>query len=249
MRSALESRMRRSAAPRAARVAALLASSAIAFAPAIAPAEIYRWTDEQGLERFSDRIENVPEAYRNDVTGALREDPAPGLQPTAPVVPDEPPSAPPELPDAPPVQLPDWSSRLLGLGAAAAFGAALGGVGLWLLLIAFSLRLGCRLVGEEVPGFGRALGVAAVQFLAGIAVGLVLGGAALLGLADPASAPFQGVQMLASLGVNALVIQAMLAQGFGRALAVALISLLVAVVVAVVVGIAVVFAVGGLVAG
>lgn len=234
------------------RVAAWIALGAFALAPALAPAEIYRWTDAEGVERFSDRIENVPEAYRNDVTESLREDPAPGPQPSAPVapvVPDEPPSAPPELPDALPTQLPDWSAQLLGLGAAVAFATALGGIALWLLLVAFSLRLACRLVGEEVPGFGRALGVAVVQFLAGIVVGLVLGGAALLGLADAASAPFQGVQMLASLGVNALVIQAMLAQGLGRALAVALLSLLVAVVVAVVVSVAVVFAVGGLVAG
>jgi hypothetical protein len=233
------------------RFPALAVLCALALAPLAASAEIYRWTDEQGHERFSDRIEAVPERFRRDVTGELgtAREPAPDPAPIATLPAQEPPSAPaPEAPPAPTAQLPDWSQQLLGLGLAVAFVAALLGLGLWLVLLAFVLRVACRLVGEEVPGFGRALAVAAVQIVVGIVVGALLGGVALAGVLDPASLAFQGVQILVTFGVHVTVIQVMLVQSFGRALAVALVALLLTVGIGVALGLAIVFGLGGLVA-
>jgi hypothetical protein len=233
------------------RLALLLALGVLVAGPVPAPAEIYRWTDEQGVERFSDRIENVPEAYRKDVTRDLRS--------AERVAPDPPPEAPAAVPPAedplplPGVQLPDgaptdWAAPLLAFGVAAAIAAAVVGIGLWLALAAFALRLACRLVGEEVPSFARACGVSAVQMAAGVALGVVLAGVALLGLAEPASLAFQGVQMLATFLVNAGVIAAMLGLGFGRALVIALLALVVAVVLGGIAAVAIGLGLGALTA-
>jgi hypothetical protein len=137
----------------------------------------------------------------------------------------------------------------VAFGLAAAIAAALVGIALWLLLAAFALRLACRLVGEEVPGFGRALGVSAVQMAAGVALGAALAGVVLLGLADPASLAFQGLQLLATFLVNAAAIAVMLEHGFGRALVIALLALVISAVIGLVAGIAIALVVGGLVAG
>jgi hypothetical protein len=114
--------------------------------------------------------------------------------------------------------------------------------------MAVALRLAVRLVGDEVPGFGRAFVVALAQMLAGMVVGALLGGVALAGVADPASPAFQGLQLLIGFGVNALVLQAMLGLGFGRALVVALVELVVTVVIGIAIGLGVALLVGGLAA-
>jgi hypothetical protein len=250
--ASLKASARRSESRRMTRPAALVALCALLLsAPLPAAAEIYRWTDEQGVERFSDRIENVPERFRTDVTAELRSDPAQRAEPApAPPAPAEAPLAAqaPVAPDAPPAQLPDWTGRLLQLGVATVVAAALAGIGLYLVFMAFTLRLALRLVGDEVPGFGRAFAVAAAQMVAGIAVGALLGGVVLAGAFDPASPALQGAQILIGFGVNALVLQAMLGLGFGRALVVALVELVVTIVLGVALGIAIAFLVGGLAA-
>jgi hypothetical protein len=251
MTGSLKASARRSESRRMTRLASLLALCALAAAPLAASAEIYRWTDEQGVERFSDRIENVPERFRQDVTAELRSDPSdrPDPAPSAPVVPEEPPSAPvPDAPAAPPAQLPDWSAQLLQMGVAVVVAAALGGLLLYLLMMALALRLAVRLVGDEAPGFGRAFAVAAVQVVAGMVIGAVLGGVALAGVADPASPAFQGGQLLIGFVVNAFVVRAMLGLSFGRALVVALVELVITVVIGIAIGIAVVLLAGGLTA-
>jgi hypothetical protein len=235
------------------RVARLLVLAALLAAPAPGSAEIYRWTDEQGVERFSDRIENVPERFRQDVTAELRSDPSgrPDPAPSAQVVPEEPPDAPvpdPDLSEEPPAQIPDWSAQLLQKGVGVVLAAALGGLLLYLLMMALALRLAVRVVGDEVPGFGRAFAVAAVQIVAGIVLGAVLGGVALAGVADPASGAFQGVQLLLGFVVNAFVVQAMLGLAFGRALVVAFVELLVTIAIGVAIGIAIFLLAGGLAA-
>jgi len=249
MTGSLKTSVRRSEVRRMTRLASLVALCALVAAPLAAGAEIYRWTDEQGVERFSDRLESVPERFRRDVTAELREDPSGRAEPRpiAPVVPEEPSSAPvPDVPEAPPAQLPDWSAQLLQMGVAAVLVAAIAGIGVWLVGMALALRLAVRLVGDDVPGFGRAFAVAAVQMVAGIAVGAVLGAVALAGVADPASPALQGAQVLVSFGVNAMVIRAMLALRLGRALVVALVELLVTVVIGIAIGIAIALVVAGL---
>jgi len=249
MTGSLKASARRSESRRMARLALLLVLGALVAAPAAA--EIYRWTDEQGVERFSDRIENVPERFRQDVTAELRSDPAarPDPAPSAPVVPEQPPSAPaPDAPQAPPAQLPDWSAQLLQMGVAVVVAAALGGLLLYLLMMALALRLAVRVLGDEAPGFGRAFAVAAVQLVAGIGIGAVLGAVALAGVADPMSGPFQGGQILIGLVVNATVVRAMLGLGFGRSLVVAIVELVVTVVLGIGIGLAIAFLVGGLAA-
>lgn len=247
-----EATARRSQAGTPARLAALAVLSALLAAPLAAAAEIYRWTDENGVERFSDRIENVPEQYRRDVTAELGEDrpaAAETIEPLAPVVPEEPPAAPvPDAPDAPPAQLPDWSTQMLAMGAVTLVTALLFGFVGWLAVTALALRLACRLVGDEVPGWGRAFGVAVVQLLAATVVGAGLAAVSMAGLMDLASAPSQGLQVLLGFGVNALVIQAMLALSLGRALAVALVELLISVVIGLGVGVGIALLVAGLAA-
>ena len=243
--------MRRSEARRMDRLASLLALCALLASAAPATAELYRWTDEIGVERFTDRIENVPEAHRNDVTRDLRAEvriASPGPAGEAP--PEEPPALPFPAPSpVGPEELADWTGSLAALGIAAVVPAALFGIGLWLLLSAFALRVACRLVGEEVPGFGRALGVSAAQILAGIAAGVVLVGVVVAGFADPQSAAFQGVQVLATLLVDAVVVRAMLALGFGRALVVALLALVIAAGIGVAAGLGIGLLLGALAAG
>lgn len=242
---------RRSEARRMIRLAAALAWCALVIGSALASAEIYRWTDERGVERFSDRIEDVPEAHRGDVTRALRAEER--IAPAAPVATpgaQEPPIRPlPSPPGAAEVELPAWSEHIVGLGLAVAVLAALVGIGLWLLLAAFALRLACRVVGEEVPAFGRAVAVSAVQLVVGIAAGGVLVGAVLAGLVDAASPAFQGLQLLATFLVNATVVRAMLALSLGRALVVALLALVIAVVIGVLAGIAIGLVLGVLLGG
>jgi hypothetical protein len=236
-------------ADRLARLARPVLACALLAAPLAVGAEIYRWTDEQGVERFSDRIENVPERFRRDVTAELREERAaamPDPAPSAPIVPQEPPAEP--TPDAAPTPLPEWSARLLAMGAAALLVVALVGISAGLVLMAVAIRIACRVVGEEVPGFGRALAVAAVELVAGIVLGGLLGGLALAGVLDPASPAIQGLQVLLGLGLNAVVIQAMLGQGFGRALVVALVALLITTAVGIAAGLGIALLVGGLVA-
>jgi hypothetical protein len=226
------------------RLASFAALCALLAAPLGATAEIYRWTDEDGVERFSDRIENVPERFRSDVTAELGEErPAPAkAEPVAPVVPEEPPAAPvPDPLEAPPAQRPDWTAQMLSMGAAGLVGAALVGVAAWLLVTALALRLACRVVAPEVPGWGRAFGVALVQMLGAVALGAALGGMAMTGVFHPASLAAQGLQLVLGFGVNALVIMAMLALGFGRALLVALVEGLVSIAIGLVVGVGITF--------
>jgi hypothetical protein len=234
-----------------ARIASSLVLSALLAGAAPASAELYRWTDENGLERFTDRIEQVPEAHRSDGIRALRAE-----VPIAPPAPAG--AAPPEEAVALPLPAPSavgpellagWTGTLAALGLAAVVAAALFGIGLWLLLAAFALRLACRLVGEDVPGAGRAIGVSAAQFAAGIATGVVLLGVVVAGLADPQSAAFQGVQLLATLLVNAAVVRAMLVLAFGRALLVAGLALVIAAGIGVAAGLAIALLLGGLAAG
>jgi hypothetical protein len=231
--------------------ATLAALCALALAASAARAEIYRWTDEQGVERFSDRIENVPERFRHDVTADLRHDPDPAAAAAEPLPPD-PAAAQEPAPEAAPETsqpLPEWGERLLGMGLAVALVAALGGLVVWLVLVAWVIRLACRVVGEEVPAFGRALGVAGMQLVAGVGIGVLLGGAALAGVLDAGSPAFQGVQILATFGVNAAVLRAMLGQSFGRALVVTLVSFLITLAIGAAIGVAIAIVAGALLAG
>lgn len=211
-----------------------------------ASAEIYRWTDAQGVEHFGDRIEDVPEVHRQDVTRDLRSaervapPPPPGARAAA-----EPPADGPR-PDA---TAAEWAGPLLALGAAGLLAAALASFALWLVTAAVGLRLACRLVGEEVPAFARACGVSAVQMVAGLALGLVLAGIALVGLVDATALAFQGVQILATFLVNAGVVATMLGIGFGRALVVTLVALLVTMAFWLLVGLALAVGLGALAAG
>jgi hypothetical protein len=154
--------------------------------------------------------------------------------------------APPSLPPGDPGAL---VARLLGFGVFAVVVIGLLGLAAGLSLMAFALQLACRLVGEDVPAFGRAVGVAALQMVAGVGLGILLAGVALAGVVDPTSPAFQGVQLLAGFFVNAAVVSRMLDQGFGRALVVTLIAVVLVTVVSVGLALVIAFGVAGLFAG
>lgn len=196
------------------------------------PERIYRWVDDRGVPHFTDRPEEVPEAFRDPL----------GL-------PDAPPGAAAPGPGARAVSedegagpgvesLPGWmrmdespARQVLrqaptGMLAAGAF-VVLVFAGLVVAFGAVVLLLACRLVGQESPGFRKAYGITIVQFLALLVVspGVIVlmapaqGAGGLLGV--------QTVNFGATLLSHAAILRAMLCESFGRALAIAVMGVVV----------------------
>lgn len=219
-----------------------------------AGAEIYRWEDERGVSHFSDRIEDVPPAWREDQQEALRRDAPVNLieSLSRPQTADAGGAAAggaaaPKTGGASARRGADAILPALpaGLGIGVALLIALVAVALGLLLYAWVLRVACRVCGAEPPAFGRALAAVGVQLLAGIGLGIALGiGALTTGLAASHGLAFQLGQAVVSMVLNAAVLVWMeICDGFVQALVVTVVAALITLVltVAVVFGLAILF--------
>jgi len=109
-------------------------------------ADIYRWVDESGHTRFSDRIEDVPPAWRKNVEQQIQSD-AGGDAMVERTIRTTPPAAPaavpkPATPAKPAPPPPASSSPLVGLP-----GLAGGAVGLVALVLVLRRRRRVRVPG------------------------------------------------------------------------------------------------------
>jgi hypothetical protein len=210
---------------------------------ATASGRIYHWVDKAGVPHYSDRAEEVPPAYRDQIAGYLYElehggrvniiEGLNGPGPSAGEAEDEetaygpPPSAIPEV-----GQLPGFATdptemleRLKGPVMALAVVLTLVVCGFVFAFMAMALLLACRLVGQESPGFKKAYGIVIVQFLAG----LVAGPGAVTILGEPLVADLGGALRLQALElgiflmVHAAVLRGMLCDTLGKSIALALV--------------------------
>jgi hypothetical protein len=136
---------------------------------------------------------------------------------------------------------------LASLGAGGLLGLAFGLAVASFLFYAWVLQLACRLCREEKPGFGRALGVVAMQMLVGIGIGfaeLLLLGAT--GIGRGAGPALQGAQALVGFAAQSIVVARMLDLGLGKAAAIQLTSLAIVLGIAIGVAVFVVFGAGSL---
>lgn len=215
------------------------------FAWALAPlsataAQIYRWVDSNGTPHFTDRPEEVPPAFRDQLAGNEASADGPfagmGVFDGLDILPGEADGT--TVGQTPagggnPQEMAEHAQTWLkaaGAGVVAVvivFGLVM--VGLFVALLALLLLLGCRVVGQERPGFKKAYGIVLVQMLAGalVAPGVVL-------VAGPGQATDVGgvaTYQLASFGlgllVNALVLRGMLTRSFLRALGIAVVTMLI----------------------
>ncbi|MDJ0868298.1 MAG: DUF4124 domain-containing protein [Myxococcota bacterium] len=231
----------------------------LAFGAADASAEIYRWVDENGTPHFTDQIEEVPPEHRPRTGDAADATPSRGsLNVVAGLHPRPAPAAPmPGAAAAPaggaatqPLAAlqggePDFGALLSAVGAVSSAGIAallIGAVVVFaisLLLLAAFLKLGCRVCGQDPPALGKAMGICAVQMVAGFLIGIVL--ALLLGVgpADPGRAlQMQALNFGVGFLANAAVLRAMLCDSFGKSLVIALVTMLIALAVGVGLGLA-----------
>jgi hypothetical protein len=206
-------------------------------------AEIYHWVDKTGTPHFSDRAEEVPPAYRdqivdyeeelegstrvNIIEGLNRPSPSPGAPPGEGVEYSASPSAMPEIGD-----LSDFAAdptamleRLQGPMMALAVALTLVLCGFLLAFMAMGLLVGCRLVGQASPGFKKAYGIVIVQFLAG----LVIGPGVVVIFGPPDISDLGGVLRLQAINLGALllvhsvVLRGMLCDSMGKSIGLAIV--------------------------
>lgn len=204
------------------------------FAAGAGQAKVYRWVDSDGVPHFTDRAEEVPPIYRDqihDVSDELdterRFTMLGGSEPTGE------PSAEAEV--APTLDPEAWADleQLLEQGDVAGVMSGLGAgmIGFAVLSVllviaigtafgALVLILACRICNEDSPRFRKAAGVVVLQVLAGIAASIVL--ALALGISD-AGAGGGAAQFGLSTVVNAGVLRGLLIESFGKALLVSLV--------------------------
>ena len=201
---------------------ALALFAALAFA-APAAAEIYRWVDDVGVPHWTGSLHEVPFQYRdqlrdvsdeyqtsdrvNEIPQLSRKRTRRRAQRAAAAIPG-PTTASPQADR--PAEAPraageeeDAESIFGGLGSAGLgmllpvalalpFGLAIG---------ALVLKLACRIVGADAPGFGWALMVVLVQWIATVVGGGILGVGLMVvvGSAPAQSLPVQALSLAASL--------------------------------------------------
>jgi hypothetical protein len=230
-----------------------------------ASAKMYHWVDEAGTPHFSDRAEDVPAAYRDQI-GDYREElerrrPVniiEGLNPPSPYLDTEadegmaysPPSgAIPEI-----EQLPGFAAdpaemleRLRGPMMVLAVALSLVVCGFLCAFMAVALLMGCRLVGQQSPGFKKAYGIVIVQFLAGLVAGpgvvAVFGDSNVSDLGGVLR--LQAINMGVFLLVHSAVLRGMLCDTMGKSIALALVVNLVLLGLAFLLGLGVVMCAGG----
>jgi hypothetical protein len=228
-------------------------------------ARIYHWVDDAGTPHFSDRVEDVPAAYRDQILDYQREldqssrlniieglnqrsqppntAPDPGLEIPAP------PSAMPQI-----GELPDFAAdptemleRLKGPMMALAVVLTLVVFGLLFAFMTMALLVGCRLVGQESPGFKKAYGIVIVQFLAGLVAGpgviAIFGQPNLVDLGGLLR--LQAINMGIFLLVHAAVLRGMLCDSIGKSIVLAIVVNLVVLVLGFLLGLGFAMCAGG----
>jgi hypothetical protein len=206
-------------------------------------AKIYHWTDEAGTPHFTDRAEDVPAAYRdqigdyseelektsrvNIIEGLNPPSAYPGAEAEQEAEYGAPPSAVPEIGELPgfaadPTEMLD---RLRGPMIAVAIVLTLIVCGFLFAFMAMALLIGCRLVGQQSPGFKKAYGIVIVQFLAGMVAGP--GVVAVFGepnVGDLGSLlRLQALNMGIFLLVHAAVLRGMLCDSLGKSIGLAIV--------------------------
>lgn len=230
-------------------------------------AKIYHWVDAAGTPHYSDRAEEVPEAYRGQIGDYLAElersypvNIIEGLNPPAPkpgaAAPPQaefgyPPSAIPEMQELPgfAADPTEMLERIKGPMMVLAVVLTLVVCGFLFAFMAMALLVGCRFVGQQSPGFKKAYGIVIVQFLAGM---VAMAG---LGVVTVSSAPqmsdlggvlrLQALNMGVSLLVHAAVLRGMLCDSMGKAITLAIVVNLVALALAFLLGLGMVMCAGG----
>jgi hypothetical protein len=230
-----------------------------------ASAKMYHWVDKAGTLHFSDRAENVPHAYRdqigdyqeelersrplNIIEGLNQPIPYPGAEADEGVAYSPPSSAIPEIEELPgfaadPAQM---LERLRGPMMALAVALSLVVCGFLLAFMAMALLMGCRLVGQESPGFKKAYGIVIVQFLAGLVAGpgvvAVFGGSNVSDLGGVLR--LQAINMGVFLLVHSAVLRGMLCDSMGKSIGLALVVNLVLLGLAFLLGLGIVMCAGG----
>jgi hypothetical protein len=232
---------------------------ALALAGAgVASAKIYHWVDAAGTPHFSDRAEEVPPAYRDQIRDfevelersspvniieGLNQRSQPGVPPQEEVEFGYPPAAIPEMEELPgfAADPTEMLQRMAGPMMAVMVVLMLVFLGFAFAFLAMALLVGCRLVGQESPGFKKAYGIVIVQCLAA----LVAGSGVVAISAVPSSANLQAINMGVSLLVHAAVLRGMLCDTMGKSIALAIVVNLVLLALAFLLGLGVVMCAGG----
>ncbi|MDJ0789148.1 MAG: DUF4124 domain-containing protein [Myxococcota bacterium] len=216
-------------------------------------AEIYGWVDERGVPHYSDRIEDVPEAYRSQLDLETEEESGgsvnmiEGLGQIFASEEDEEGEAAGFEPNVDAFEARRFAEQLQGPALLIGGFVALVMLGLVLAVATWVLLISCQLVGQESPGFRKGYGIVVVQFLAGAA--LTPGVVVVVGEPDASSLgsvlTFQAIQMGVSLAVSAMVLRAMLCDTFPRALGLAIVITIVAFALGAIMGLGIVTCAGG----
>jgi hypothetical protein len=227
-------------------------------------AKIYHWVDKAGTPHFSDRVEDVPAAYRgqiedygeeleqsrrvNIIEGLKRPSPDAGVDEGVEY--GSPPSAIPEIGQ----QLPGFAAdpaemldKLKGPMMALAVVLTLVVCGFLFAFMTICLLVGCRLVGQESPGFKKAYGIVIVQFLAGLVAGpgvvAVFGGPNIADLGGLLR--LQAINMGVFLLVHSAVLRGMLCDSMGKSIGLAIVMNLVLLGLAILLGLGFAMCAGG----
>ncbi len=248
------------------RLAWLVLAAGLLATPA--GAKLYRWVDSGGTTHYTDRAEEVPPRYRDQLA-----DDHPGYEPgsgTASFVvvpgidgrPDENGKAKALDEDAYQARANEalagqrkdspWSSsralpdlgELLEGGApviAGLIAGALVAIALVLLVSVVILKASCYFCGEPAPGWGKGMGVVLIQTLGAGATGFLIG---LLVPQGPGGYEVQAGQFAVGFLVNAAVLRSMLLDSFPKALAVVAVAMLIQLVLGLVLGLAVAMSLG-----
>ena len=238
---------------------------ALALLAGTASAKIYHWIDETGTPHFTDRVEDVPAAYRhqildfedklersspvNIIEGLNQPTPHPGASADGEAELGYPPSAIPDM-----GQLPGFAAdpaemleRLRGPMVVLAVVLALVVFGFLFAFMSMALLVGCRLVGQDSPGFKKAYGIVIVQFLAGMVAGpgvvVVFGEPNISDLGG--ALRLQAINMGIFLLVHSVVLRGMLCNSMGKSIGLAIVVNLVVLGLAFLLGLGFVMCAGG----
>jgi hypothetical protein len=206
-------------------------------------AKIYHWVDKAGTPHFSDRAEDVPAAYRDQISnyeeeleqstrvniieGLNRPSQSPDAEGDQGVEYGSPPSAFPEIGEFPgfAADPKGMLDRLKGPMIVLAVLLTLVVCGFLFAFMTMALLVGCRLVGQESPGFKKAYGIVIVQFLAGMVAGP--GVVAVFG--EPNVSDLGGLLRLQALNmgifllVHSAVLRGMLCDSMGKSIVLAIV--------------------------
>jgi hypothetical protein len=230
-----------------------------------ASAKIYHWVDQAGVPHFTDRPEDVPPAYRDQIVDYAEELErtsriniieglnAPSADQASPPASEAEQGAPyaamPEMEELPgfaadPTEI---LERLQGPILAVAIALTLVVLGFLFAFTAMGLLVGCRLVGQDSPGFKKAYGIVIVQFLAGLVAGP--GVVAIFGQPNVADMGallrLQALNMGVFLLVHSAVLRGMLCDSMGKSIVLALVTNLVLLGFAILLGVGLAMCAGG----